>query len=154
MGGPEHMSGAVVANFDSLQPAVGAAESPNVYADTSGLPPTAVVFFPRDTTILSADARQQIRTAVQSYQASGAQGYIRVVGHSSAGATSMSLQRRMIWNFERSQARAKAVARELIHDGIPANRVLVEAVGDTEPATYATPQGDDGGRRAEIFFQT
>ena len=113
------------------------------------------MFFPHDTTILNVGAREQIKAAVQQYQASGGQGYIRVVGHSSSGAASMSEQRRMIWNFERSQARAKAVAQELIHDGIPAEKVLVEAVGDTQPSTYqSVPQGDNGNRSAEIFFQT
>jgi len=146
MGGPEQMSGAVVANFDSLQ---GASVAPSAYADTAGLPPTAVVFFPHDTTILSADARAQVRAAVQAYQANGGQGFIRVVGHSSSGGESMSAQRRIIWNFERSQARAKAVAQELIHEGIPANKVLVEAVGDQQPS-----QSEDGNRRAEIFLQS
>jgi flagellar motor protein MotB len=86
---------------------------------------------------------------VQAYQANGGQGFIRVVGHSSSGGESMSAQRRIIWNFERSQARAKAVAQELIHEGIPANKVLVEAVGDQQPS-----QSEDGNRRAEIFLQS
>jgi outer membrane protein OmpA-like peptidoglycan-associated protein len=111
------------------------------------------VFFPHDTTILSADARAQVRAAVQVYQANGGQGFIRVVGHSSSGGESMSAQRRIIWNFERSQARAKAVAQELIREGVPADKVLVEAVGDQQPAAYGA-QGGDGDRRAEIFLQS
>jgi outer membrane protein OmpA-like peptidoglycan-associated protein len=150
MGGPEQMTGAVVANFDSLQTA---SVAPSAYADTSGLPPTAVVFFPHDTTILSEEARAQVRAAVQTYQANGGQGFIRVVGHSSSGGGSMSAQRRLIWNFERSQARAKAVAQELIHEGIPANKVLVEAVGDQQPVATGA-QGEDSNRRAEIFLQS
>jgi outer membrane protein OmpA-like peptidoglycan-associated protein len=150
MGGPEQMTGAVVANFDSLQTA---SVAPSVYADSAGLPPTAVVFFPHDTTVLSAEARAQVRAAVQTYQSNGGQGFIRVVGHSSSGGGSMSAQRRLIWNFERSQARAKAVAQELIHEGIPANKVLVEAVGDQQPAASGA-QGEDGNRRAEIFLQS
>jgi outer membrane protein OmpA-like peptidoglycan-associated protein len=151
MGGPEQMSGAVVANFDSLQTASVAPSTPAVYSDAAGLPPTAVVFFPHDTTILSGEARTQVRAAVQAYQANGGQGFIRVVGHSSSGGESMSAQRRLIWNFERSQARAKAVAQELIREGIPADKVLVEAVGDQQPAAA---QGEDGNRRAEIFLQS
>jgi flagellar motor protein MotB len=65
----------------------------------------------------------------------------------------MSAQRRLIWNFERSQARAKAVAQELIHEGIPANKVLVEAVGDQQPVATGA-QGEDSNRRAEIFLQS
>lgn len=149
MGGPEQMSGAVVANFNSLQTASVAPSTPAVYSDAAGVPPTAVVLFPHDTTVLSGEAREQVRAAVQAYQANGGQGFIRVVGHSSSGGGSMTAQRRLIWNFERSQARAKAVAQELIHEGVPANKVLVEAVGDQQPS-----QSEDGNRSAEIFLQS
>jgi outer membrane protein OmpA-like peptidoglycan-associated protein len=153
MGGPEQMSGAVVANFDALQTA--SVASPAVYADSSGVPPAAVVFFPHDTTILSAEARTQVHAAVQAFQANGGQGFIRVVGHSSSRTSNMTLQRHLIWNFERSQARAKAVARELIREGVPAGKVLVEAVGDSQPVYYESmPQGEEGNRRAEIFLQS
>ncbi|MGD0145028.1 MAG: OmpA family protein [Rhizomicrobium sp.] len=155
MGGPEQMTGAVVANFDALQTASVAPSSPSVYANAAGLPPTAVVFFPHDTTILGTEARAQVRAAVQAYQANGGQGFIRVVGHSSSRTANMTLQRHLIWNFERSQARAKAVAQELIREGVPASKVLVEAVGDSEPVYYESmPQGEEGNRRAEIFLQS
>jgi outer membrane protein OmpA-like peptidoglycan-associated protein len=152
VGGPEQMSGAVVANFESIDPAGAAPNTPSVSANPAGFPASSVVYFPHDTTILNTGAKDQIRTAVQAYLTNGGQGYIRVVGHASSGGN-VSMQRRMIWNFERSQARAKAVAQELIRDGIPANKVLVEAVGDSEP-TYDPSQGEEGNRRAEIFFQT
>ena len=36
----------------------------------------------------------------------------------------------------------------------PASRVLVEAVGDSQPVYYESmPEGEAGNRRAEIFFQ-
>jgi len=153
MGGPEAMSGAVVANFDALQAASVAPAS--VYASAAGLPPTAVVFFPHDTTILSAGGKSQVRAAVQAYQSAGGQGFIRVVGHSSSRTSNMPLQRHLIYNFERSQARANAVARELIAEGVPASKVLIEAVGDSQPVYYESmPQGEDGNRRAEIFLQS
>jgi outer membrane protein OmpA-like peptidoglycan-associated protein len=153
MGGPETMSGAVVANFDALQ--AGAVAPSSVYASTAGLPPNAVVFFPHDTTVLSAQGRAQVRTAVQAFQASGGQGFIRVVGHSSSRTSNMPLERHLIFNFERSQARANAVARELIAEGVPASKVLVEAVGDSQPVYYESmPQGEEGNRRAEIFLQS
>jgi outer membrane protein OmpA-like peptidoglycan-associated protein len=153
MGGPEQMSGAVVANFDSLQ--AGTAAPAAVYANTSGLPPTSVVFFPHDTTVLNAAGKTQVRAAVQAFQQSGGQGFIRVVGHSSSRTANMSVQRHLVFNFERSQARANAVARALIAEGVPANKVLVEAVGDSQPVYYESmPQGEDGNRRAEIFVQS
>ncbi len=150
-GGPEKMSGDVVANFDALQTA---SLAPSVYANATGTVPAAVIFFRHDTTILNAEAKAQVRAAASAFEAQGGQGYIRVVGHASSGKTTMSLARQSVWNFERSQARANAIARELIRDGIPAAKVLVEAVGDTQPASAeSVPQGEDANRRADIFIQ-
>jgi outer membrane protein OmpA-like peptidoglycan-associated protein len=151
VGGPEAMSGAVVANFDSLQ---GGAVAPTAYA--GGIPgaPASVVFFPRDTTVLDGEAKAQIREAAKAFLARGGQGYVRVVGHASSGA-SMTGERQMVWNFERSQARASAVARALIAQGVPADKVLVQAVGDDRSGYDVTaPQGQDGSRRADIIFES
>jgi len=151
MGGPEQMSGAVVANFDALQ----SAKTSAVYSDGNGQAPASVVFFPHDTTILDAAGREQVRAAVEAFRANGNKGYLRVVGHSSSRTASMSLDRHMVYNFERSQARATAVARELIKEGVPGDHVLIEAVGDSEPVYYESmPQGEEGNRRAEIFLQS
>lgn len=148
VGGPEAMSGAVVANFDALQ----AASTAPSFASSDGA--AAVVFFPHDTTVLSASAKAQVRAAAKNYLAMGGQGYVRIVGHSSSRTANMTQERHLVWNFEHSQARANAVARELIRDGVPASKVLIEAVGDTEPVYFESmPQGEDGNRRAEIFFQ-
>jgi hypothetical protein len=136
MGGPEHMSGAVVANFDSLQP--GAYAPSYAY----GGAPSAVVMFVGDRTILDAQAKQQVRAAAAAFQQGGGQGYVRVVGHS-ASSGDLSSQRHMVLNFEHSQARATAVARELIKDGVPADKVLVQTAG-----------GADSSASAEIFLQS
>ena len=66
----------------------------------------------------------------------------------------MPLERHLEAIFAKSQGRANAVAQELIRDGVPAAKVLVEAVGDSQPVYYESmPKGEDGNRRAEIFFQ-
>ena len=149
MGGPEKMTGAVVANFDALQ---GGAVSPTVFA---GGGTAAVVFFAHDTTVLGAEAKAQVREAAKAFLARGGQGYVRVVGHASASASSMSSERQLVWNFERSQARASAVARALIAQGVPADKVLVQAVGDDGSGYSVTaPNGEDGGRRADIIFES
>lgn len=153
VGGPEAMSGAVVANFESLQSSP--AKSAAVYSDPRGVPPAEVVFFPHDTTVLNAQGREQVRQAVEAFRAHGGQGFIRVVGHSSSRTANMTVERHMVYNFERSQARANSVARALIAAGVPADKVLVEAVGDTQPVYYESmPQGEEGNRRAEIFLQS
>jgi outer membrane protein OmpA-like peptidoglycan-associated protein len=150
MGGPERMTGAVVANYDAFQ---GGGQPAVAYSNAAGLPPAAIITFPSETTILSADAKAQVQSAAQSFNARGATGYIRVVGHAAVASTKISEERRLQVNFERSQARATAVMRELIKDGVPANKILIDAVGDTQPVYDAAAQGENGNRRAEIFFQ-
>jgi flagellar motor protein MotB len=146
-GGPDQMSGAVVANLGAIRP------SPAVRG-ADGLPPAQVVFFPHDTTVLNSEGRKLVRAAAETFRQKGAQGYIRVVGHSSSRTANMPLARHIELNFERSQARATAVAKELIRDGVPAEKVLVEAVGDSQPVYYESmPKGEEGNRRAEIFIQ-
>ena len=153
MGGPEAMSGAVVANFDAINGSNAAA--PSVYANPAGLPPTAVVMFPGDATSLNAAGRAQVRAAAVAFQQRGGSGYVKVVGHSSSRTPNMPVEKHLVAIFAKSQARANAVARELIRDGVPASRVLVEAVGDSQPVYYESmPQGEDGNRRAEIFIQS
>ncbi len=153
VGGPEHMSGAVVANLDVLGPAV-QNPAPAVYADAQGNPATAVVFFPGDSVYLNASARAQVQAAVDQFNASGGKGYIRVVGHSSSRTSNMPVARHIEIIFRKSQQRADAVAREIIRHGVPADKVLVEAVGDSQPVYYESmPKGEDGNRRAEIFVQ-
>jgi outer membrane protein OmpA-like peptidoglycan-associated protein len=157
-GGPEHMTGAVVANLDVLSPTSTKASSamrPAAYANAQGLPASAVVFFPGDGVRLNAEARAQVRTIVEQYQAKGGQGFIRIVGHSSSRTANMSPEQHMEIIFRKSQDRANAVAQEIIREGVPAKSVLVEAVGDSQPVYYESmPKGEDGNRRAEIFLQS
>jgi outer membrane protein OmpA-like peptidoglycan-associated protein len=148
MGGPERMEGKVVANLDSL-----GVPQTSVVANAVG-DATAVVYFPKDTVGLNAEARLQVRATAEQFRAAGGQGYVRVVGHSSSRTPNMSAQAHLELIFKKSQDRANAVARELIRAGIPADHVLVEAVGDTQPVYYESmPKGEDGNRRAEIFVQ-
>jgi len=150
MGGPEAMTGSVVANLDALNQT-----TPSVYANASGLPPTAVVMFPNDGTALDAAGRAQVRAAVSAFQQRGGTGFIKVIGHSSSRTSNMPVEKHLIAIFQKSQARANAVAKEIIREGVPASRVLVEAVGDSQPVYYESmPQGEAGNRRAEIFLQS
>ena len=150
-GGPENMTGAVVANLDALQPTN---SQPNVYASPQGLPATAVVFFPGDSVYLNAEARAQVRAAAEQFRARGGQGNVRVVGHSSSRTANMPLERHLEIIFRKSQERATAVVQELVRDGVPASKVLMEAVGDSQSVYYESmPKGEDGNRRAEIFLQ-
>jgi outer membrane protein OmpA-like peptidoglycan-associated protein len=155
VGGPDSMGGAVVANMDAVQSSAPQQQQPSVVANPQGLPPASVVYFPGDGTLLNAQGRAQVHAAVQSFKQSGAKGFIRVVGHSSSRTTNMPLEQHLVVIFNKSQDRANAVAKECIREGVPASRVLVEAVGDSQPVYYESmPKGEDGNRRAEIFLQS
>jgi hypothetical protein len=114
-------------------------------------PALAVVDFTHETTILDNGARNRIQSAARDFQASGGAGFMRVVGRASELEKDLPRAIRLRNNFERSEAQATAVARELIRDGVPPQSVLVEALG-------ATPIGDHESaktsRSAEIFLQS
>ena len=127
----------------------------SIAAISGGMAPTAVVFFAGDGASLTAAGRTQIRAAVNAFKADGGMGTIRVVGHASSRTPNMSVEKHLETIFAKSQARANAVAQELIHQGVPAGRVLVEAVGDSQPVYFESmPKGEDGNRRTEIYVQS
>jgi len=139
-------NGSVVANLDS---GPGRAAVMN-----GGTPPTAIVYFSGDGVALSKAAHAQVRAAVAAFKANGGQGTIRVVGHSSSRTANMSVEKHLETIFAKSQARANAVAQDLIRQGVPAAKVLIDAVGDSQPVYYESmPKGEAGNRRAEIFVQ-
>ncbi|HEX2762025.1 MAG TPA: OmpA family protein [Rhizomicrobium sp.] len=143
-------SGDVVANMNAVPgtPAGMAA------AMNGGVPPVATVYFSGDRTTLPASARNQVREAVAVFRANGGTGSIKVVGHASSRTANMSVERHLEVIFQKSQARANAVAQALIRAGVPADKVIVEAVGDSQPIYYESmPKGEAGNRRAEIFVQ-
>ena len=109
---------------------------------------------PSSASTLSPAARTLIRGAVAQYKASGGDASVRVVGHASSRTANMPVERHLEVIFQKSQARATAVAQALIKAGVPASRVQIEAVGDSQPVYYESmPKGEDGNRRAEIFVQ-
>jgi outer membrane protein OmpA-like peptidoglycan-associated protein len=143
-------SGEVTANLD----AVPGSPMGRAAAMNGGMPPTEIIYFPGDTTNLSKSAMSQVRSAVAAYQATGGSATIKVVGHASSRTANMPVERHLEVIFQKSQARANAVAQALIRAGIPADRVQIEAVGDSQPIYYESmPKGEDGNRRAEIFVQ-
>jgi len=123
-------------------------------AGMGGAVPTAMVYFAGDGVALSAAARTQIRAAVTAFKASGGAATVRVVGHASSRTADMPVERHLEVIFQKSQARANVVAQELIRQGVPAARLQIDAVGDSQPVYYESmPKGEEGNRRAEIFVQ-
>ena len=144
-GGAAAANGPVMANLDAVSTGPGG---------MAGGTPSAVVMFAGDGVTLSAAAKNEVKLAAAQYRSSGGSASIRVVGHASSRTGNMPVEKHLELIFEKSQQRANAVAQELIHDGVPADRVLIEAVGDSQPVFYESmPQGEEGNRRAEIFVQ-
>ena len=143
-------TGDVVANLDAVP------GTPNgmAAAMNGGVAPTAIVYFPGDSTGLPKAARNQVRDAVAAFRAGGGNGIVKVVGHSSSRTGNMTVERHLEVIFQKSQARANAVAQALIKAGVPADKVQIEAVGDSQPIYYESmPKGEAGNRRAEIYVQ-
>jgi outer membrane protein OmpA-like peptidoglycan-associated protein len=123
-------------------------------AMNGGAPPAAIVYFPGDGINLSKTALAEVRQTVLAFKATGGTGSIKVVGHASSRTPNMTVERHLELIFQKSQARANAVAQALIRAGVPAAKVQIEAVGDSQPIYYESmPKGEDGNRRAEIFLQ-
>ena len=150
VGGPAAMSGAVVANLDVLNNPT----SSSVYANAGGGTPQAVVLFPgrwnfRYGSGSLPDSRGgcRIPAARRNRLHQGRGPLLQPHGeHASREAPDGDLR-------QVSGPRKRGGA-EIIHEGVPADKVLVEAVGDSQPVYYESmPKGEEGNRRAEIFVQ-
>ncbi len=125
-----------------------------IAAMNGGVSPAEIIYFRGDGVSLSSSARKQVNEAAAAFKANGGNGTVKVVGHSSSRTGNMSVERHLEVIFQKSQQRANAVAQALIKAGVPANKVVVEAVGDSQPIYYESmPRGEEGNRRAEIFLQ-
>lgn len=123
-------------------------------AMNGGIPPAAIIYFPGDGIALSKTGMAEVRQAAAAFKAGGSAGTVKVVGHASSRTPNMPVERHLEVIFQKSQARANAVAQALIKAGVPADHVQIEAVGDSQPVYYESmPKGEDGNRRAEIFLQ-
>lgn len=81
-------------------------------------------------------------------------GYLRVVGHSSARTKNLDLNTHDKVNFELSQKRAKIVANALVKAGIDKDKIFVGAVSDAAPIYQEyMPLGEAKNRRTEIFLE-
>jgi outer membrane protein OmpA-like peptidoglycan-associated protein len=141
------------ANMPSVKPSFTGMVRPAAFTAGQQSAPSAIVFFPHDAAVLGAKAKAQILTTAQAFGSGTGSGFVHVVGHSSSRTGDMPLARHLEVVFEHSQDFATAVANELIRDGVPADKVLIEAVGDSQPVYYESmPQGEAGNRRAEIFL--
>ena len=108
--------------------------------------PLGLIFFANGSAHLSAKSREVLHDVAQIYIAQG--GAIRVIGHASwvPGGDSP-------FNARLSYARAQAVARVLMADGVKGGDLEMRGVGITQPVYYETSRtGSAGNRRADVFL--
>jgi flagellar motor protein MotB len=105
-----------------------------------------LILFPSGGAALGPNDRDLLHRVATLARQSGA--VVRVVGHAS-GRTGEQTK-----NQDVSLARANAAAGELRAAGVPAERIVVEARGDSEPIYRETsPSGEAGNRRVDVYLQ-
>jgi outer membrane protein OmpA-like peptidoglycan-associated protein len=119
--------------------------------DQSGA--AGIVSFRHGSARLSASDRSRLGRLAREAMDVGA--YLRVVGHASMRTRDMDPFEHTLANFNISLKRANVVASALIEMGVPAERLIVDAVGDTQPLfSEAMPSGERGNRRAEVYLES
>lgn len=110
----------------------------------------ATIYFADGSSRLTNLDRQVVRQVAAVARRTG--GIVRIIGHSSVGAAT-SDSKKQGGNYKVSLKRAEAVAAELRHHGVPADKVRVSARGDSEPVYFETAAtGAAGNRRAEVYL--
>ncbi len=115
-----------------------------------------VVYFAHDSTQVDTSDRDLLEAVVALYKERG--GRLRLVGHSSAQAsTEDEVAQRMV-NLDLSLKRANAVATTLLDLGAEEEKLMIEAKADSELASVPASDevvvgGEDGNRRVEIFLE-
>ncbi len=113
--------------------------------------PVGMIYFRDGSAKLSSDDRKVLKQIADMHKTYG--GVVRVVGHASMRTGSMDLVSHQKANQRISEARAKAVARQLQRYGVPEMAIQVSAAGDSQPVySEAMPNGEAANRRAEVYL--
>lgn len=119
----------------------------------AGATRVASIHFANGSANLDSRDRAVLRKVAALQAQSG--GTVRIIGHASSRTRSMDPVRHKMVNYQMSVARAESVARALAALGTPRDRIVVGAVGDTEPVYYEVmPSGEAGNRRTEIYIDS
>lgn len=114
-----------------------------------------VVYFANDSAQVESSDLELLEDVVALYKERG--GQLRLVGHSSAQATTDDEVAQRMVNLDLSLQRANAVATSLLDLGAEKDKLTIEAKADSEPAgglasTQAAVGGESNNRRVEIFL--
>ena len=107
------------------------------------------IFFGHGSSRLSKNDMEMIKNIANEAITTNA--VVHVKGHASMRTRNMDPIQHALANFNISIKRANAVAKALISHGVPAGRLIIDAVGASEPvSTEAMPSGERANRRTEI----
>jgi outer membrane protein OmpA-like peptidoglycan-associated protein len=135
-------------NYNSTQMAAAApAPAPSQGQPRYGGEPVGLIYFRDGSSELSSDDLRVIEQIAEIQRAYG--GVVSVVGHASVGGTGADQQA----NQRISEARATAVAQELMRYGVPLEAIRAGAAGDSQPLySEAAANGQAGNRRVEVYI--
>jgi len=133
--------------YNSTQVAAAPAPAPSQGQQRYGGEPVGLIYFRDGSSELGADDRRVIEQIAEIQRAYG--GIISVIGHASVGGTGVDQQA----NQRISEARATAVAEELMRHGVPLEAIRAGAAGDSQPLySEAATNGAAGNRRVEVYI--
>lgn len=111
----------------------------------------ALVYFDTGSTQIDRQSRQALQAFADLYRQQG--GIVRVVGHASQRTRDMSFEDHIRVNFNVSLGRAQRVGQALTEMGVPADAIILEAKGSSEPEFLEImPSGEARNRRVELFL--
>ena len=113
--------------------------------------PVGLIYFRDGSAKLSSDDRRVLKQIAEMQRANG--GMVHVIGHASMRTGTMDFTRHQQANQRISEARANAVARQLMKYGVPREAIQTAAAGDSQPLySEIMPSGEAANRRAEVYL--
>jgi OOP family OmpA-OmpF porin len=126
-------------------PAVAPAKIPEVVPAPRVITFRADAFFDFDKSAVKPEGQAALKSMIEQAKGTTIE-QVRVEGHTDATGPAK-------YNIGLSVRRAEAVKKFLVQEGIPANKVVTEGVGEAQPvATNNTRDGRALNRRVEVEF--
>ncbi len=108
-------------------------------------------YFNNGSSALDNNDRAKIKQIAKTVKAKNA--FVTVYGYASSRTRNTDAATHKLANFKISLERAENVAAALKREGVPAKKIMVEALSDTVPAYQEVmPEGERLNRRAEVYI--
>lgn len=108
-------------------------------------------YFNNGSAVLDNNDRAKIKQIAKTVKAHNA--FVIVYGYASSRTRNTDAATHKLANFKISSERAENVAAALRREGVPSEKIMVEALSDTVPAYQEImPEGERLNRRAEVYI--